>query len=89
MRITVVCTEEEYREIKKRAGLIPLSTWFKHIALAEAGAFEGPTRKRAAPRRQSAQVSAAVVPADSEVCEHGAAQAQCRKWGCKFYMYAR
>lgn len=33
MRITVVCSDEEYREIKKRAGLVPLSTWLKSLAL--------------------------------------------------------
>jgi hypothetical protein len=41
MRITVVCTDEQYAEIKKRAGIIPLSSWLKHVALAEAVAFEG------------------------------------------------
>jgi hypothetical protein len=33
MRITVIVTDQEYAEIKRRAGLIPLSTWLKSIAL--------------------------------------------------------
>src|ERR1700687_5080278 len=28
-RITVLCSKEEYAEIKRQAGLVPLSTWIK------------------------------------------------------------
>ena len=37
MRITVICNDEEYAEIKRRAGLVPLSTWLKSVALLGVG----------------------------------------------------
>jgi hypothetical protein len=33
-RITVLVSEEEYKTIKEKAGLIPLSTWMKANALS-------------------------------------------------------
>ena len=37
MRITVVCSEAEYAEIKAQAGLVPLSRWIKSKVLGLAG----------------------------------------------------
>jgi hypothetical protein len=35
-RITLVCTEGEYGELKRRAGLVPLSVWIKAQCLGSA-----------------------------------------------------
>lgn len=35
MRTTVILTDAEYAEVKRRAGLVPLSRWFKELALGE------------------------------------------------------
>jgi hypothetical protein len=35
MRVTVILTDAEYAEVKRRAGLIPLSAWFRNMALTD------------------------------------------------------
>src|SRR5216683_253228 len=35
MRVTVLLSNEEYAEVRMRAGLVPLSRWFKNLALGE------------------------------------------------------
>lgn len=38
MRVTVILSDEEYAEAKRRAGLIPLSAWFRSMAFGDFGA---------------------------------------------------
>lgn len=57
MRVTVILTDEEYGEVKKRAGLIPLSAWFRSVALEQAGALPIPKKTVIAVREVMAKGS--------------------------------
>ena len=35
-RVTVILSEKEYREVRTSAGLVPLSRWFKNLAIGGA-----------------------------------------------------
>ena len=64
MRITVIVTDEEYAEIRRKAGLVPLSAWIRSMVLEDNGkrkatvqamAAHAPTRPVKAGKRETTQ----------------------------------
>lgn len=95
MRITLLVTEAEHAELKRKAGMVPLSRWIKSVLL---GSFEvanmtfTPTvpleaGQKIIHRGKEVVVAAAapVLMSTEMLCEHGMEAYKCKKWGCKFY----
>lgn len=91
MRVQVILTNEELVEVKKRAGLVPLSRWFKNLALGGSDrnigevvrgssreVCEEARREFDAPKRRKVRE---VSDSRIEPCKHGFLPNMC-KWGC-------
>ncbi len=85
MRITVILTDEEYVEAKRRAGLIPLSRWFR--SLMNATDRMAPAKPKSVVSSGEAQnvykeVRQAVHRAARKACIHGVEKGY-HCWQCK------
>lgn len=98
-RIAFYVSEQEFKEIAKLAGDVPLSKWCRRKLMERIAVpvheQAGQDRKKRLPRAETISVvsgGAPVsdgVPASSGLCEHGAEFHRCKKWGCKNYEFAR
>ena len=80
MRITVILNDDEYAEVRRRANLVPLSAWFRNLALGDRSVLErgelsegnhGKAVRRSKPVRLAERSVAAPGRPEHSGCRHG------------------
>lgn len=93
-RVSVLLSEQEYTQVRSKAGLVPLSRWFKSLALGkeEVAAIEGKQaedhraedmpKDEPIPMVQRGARAVKRVSASREPCKHGAYPGLCKHQEC-------
>lgn len=77
-RVTVIFSDEEYRQVKEIVGLVPMSAWIRALALYKSLPVAKATDEiEASARVVQSKMEKPSKPVDTSICQHGFYKSAC------------